>query len=70
MTIGASGGKRVILGEDFTTFPASGTLTLRNALATPVATVVYNAQSPGLCYARVPSGSTNWKDNQICTPGQ
>jgi len=70
MTIGASGGRRVILGEDFTTFPASGTLTLRNALATPVATVVYNAQTDGLCYARVPSGSTTWLNNQVCTPGE
>lgn len=70
MTISASGGKRVILGEDFTTFPASGTLTLRNALGATVATITYNAQTNGLCYARVPSGSSGWQNNQVCTPGQ
>lgn len=70
MTIAATNGKRVILGEDFMLLPASGTLTLSNALATPVATVVYSTQTAGLCYARVPSGSTNWQNNQSCSPGQ
>lgn len=70
MTIAASGGKRVLLGEDFLLLPAAGTLTLYNAQVTPVATAVYSAQTAGLCYARMPSGSTNWQDDQACTPGQ
>ncbi len=62
--------RKVWLAEDALNIPNSGTLTLRNAQATPVATVVYAAATPGRCYAAHPDASTTWLNNQPCSPGQ
>lgn len=60
----------VLLAENTLPIPASGTLTLYNAQATPVATVTYSAQQSGKCYAAIPNGSATWQDNRTCTPGR
>ena len=57
---------RIFLAEDTLAIPASGTLTLYNALVTPVATVVYPVATPGYCHGL--QGDT-WLWNIACTPG-